>query len=534
MTPRRCSSGSAPTTRRRRGCSSSSARSTTWRGRPAPRPTSSGSSPASTRCSIRAIDIAGNVDETPADADVDDRGRADRRDHVRPERPDPARPAGPAGPEHGGAGDLRVHLRSAGRDVRVLDRRVRVRALHVPVPGVRRRHRRPRVPGPRRQRDHDQRGRADRPGGADDATSGARCSGPTRRGRTPRSRTARTRRRSTRSPSSSSPAATTARRPRCSSSSARSTACRTTAASRPRSTATCCTAPHELLVRAIDLEGNVDITPARYTWNLVLPPEVTILTGPDEVVESTSATFTWTSTVPGSTYQCWLDGAIVDHDCTSPVELRRPGRRRPPVRRPGDLAAGPRRGSSGRSGSGRSATSRRRSRRSSPGRSSRRRPTRARTFTFSASKPSSTFMCSLDGREPEPCSSPLIYPAAARRSSTCSRSRRSRRGSSTASACRSSPTTTRSRRPTSGRSRTPRRRTRRSTGARRPRRRSTNAVFGLSSDDPTAVLECSLDGEGFSECDPVAEFTDLERGPHTLLVRARRPARQRRPDAGPA
>ena len=60
------------------------------------------------------------------------------------------------------------------------------------------------------------------------------------------------------------------------------------------------------------------------------------------------------------------------------------------------------------------------------------------------------------------------------------------------------------------------------------------AVFGLSSDDPTAMLECSLDGGGFNECEPVTEFTDLERGPHTLQVRARDLARQRRPDAGHA
>ena len=47
------------------------------------------------------------------------------------------------------------------------------------------------------------------------------------------------------------------------------------------------------------------------------------------------------------------------------------------------------------------------------------------------------------------------------------------------------------------------------------------AVFGLSSDDPTAILECSLDGGGYNECEPVTEFTDLTRSQHTLQVRAR-------------
>ena len=277
--------------------------------------------------------------------------------------------------------------------------------------------------------------------------------------------------------------------------------------------------PHELLVRAIDLEGNVDITPARYTWEVVLPPVVTILTGPDEVVESTSATFTWTSTVPGSTYQCWLDGAIVDTDCSSPVThdgfaggdhlfavlATSPngdvalewaewewtvGDVTPPIT---TILTGPQ------------------------------QPTTtdtSATFTFSASKPNSTFMCSLDGREPEPCTSPLSYPRLHAGQHMLEVTAFSPRildpfgvpiepdydevpttyeweiedtEAPNASIDWGPPATT----------------------------TSTNAVFGLSSDDPTAVLECSLDGGGFSECDPVAEFTDLDREPHTLLVRAR-------------
>jgi CSLREA domain-containing protein len=277
--------------------------------------------------------------------------------------------------------------------------------------------------------------------------------------------------------------------------------------------------PHELLVRAIDLEGNVDITPARYTWNLVLPPQVTILTGPDEVVESTSATFTWTSTVPGSTYQCWLDGAIVDNNCTSPVSYdglaggdhlfavlaTSPqghvaleweewewtiGDVTPPIT---TIHTGPA------------------------------QPTTtdtSATFTFSASKPNSTFMCSLDGREPEPCESPLIFPRLRAGEHILEVTAFSPRlldrfgvpiepdydevpvtyeweiedtEAPNASIDWGPPLTT----------------------------TSTSAVFGLSSDDPTAVLECSIDGSGFSECDPVAEFADLDQGPHTLLVRAR-------------
>ena len=74
--------------------------------------------------------------------------------------------------------------------------------------------------------------------------------------------------------------------------------------------------PHELLVRARDVAGNVDATPARHTWTVALPPVVTIASGPDEVSESTTAEFVFSSNVPGSTFRCWLDGEITD--CTSP------------------------------------------------------------------------------------------------------------------------------------------------------------------------------------------------------------------------
>lgn len=49
---------------------------------------------------------------------------------------------------------------------------------------------------------------------------------------------------------------------------------------------------------------------------------------------------------------------------------------------------------------------------------------------------------------------------------------------------------------------------------------STIAYFGFASDDPTAIIECSLDGAGYSECATPAEFADLLPGPHTLLARA--------------
>jgi hypothetical protein len=77
---------------------------------------------------------------------------------------------------------------------------------------------------------------------------------------------------------------------------------------------------HTLLVRARDAAGNWDPTPDSYTWQVKAPPVTTILSGPggeNEITESTSATFTFASNVPGSTYWCWMDGEL-DTNCTSP------------------------------------------------------------------------------------------------------------------------------------------------------------------------------------------------------------------------
>ena len=53
---------------------------------------------------------------------------------------------------------------------------------------------------------------------------------------------------------------------------------------------------HTLEVRAYDIIGHVDPTPASYTWTVVGAPETTILAGPDLISASLTATFTFTDT----------------------------------------------------------------------------------------------------------------------------------------------------------------------------------------------------------------------------------------------
>ncbi|HVL33873.1 MAG TPA: Ig-like domain-containing protein, partial [Actinomycetota bacterium] len=67
--------------------------------------------------------------------------------------------------------------------------------------------------------------------------------------------------------------------------------------------------PHTFSVRAGDVAGNQDPTPATHSWTIDLdPPDTTITSGPSGITASTSATFTFSSTEPAA-FACSLDGA---------------------------------------------------------------------------------------------------------------------------------------------------------------------------------------------------------------------------------
>jgi hypothetical protein len=75
---------------------------------------------------------------------------------------------------------------------------------------------------------------------------------------------------------------------------------------------------HTFKVRAIDAAGNTDNTPAKFIWTIdAIPPETNIVKKPTNPTTSTSATFTFSSTQRGSTFQCNLDSAGFT-PCTGP------------------------------------------------------------------------------------------------------------------------------------------------------------------------------------------------------------------------
>jgi hypothetical protein len=74
---------------------------------------------------------------------------------------------------------------------------------------------------------------------------------------------------------------------------------------------------HTFEVRAIDKAGNTDASAASRTWTVAAAPETTITSGPSGDVKSTTASFSFSSSEAGSTFQCSRDGSAFA-SCTSP------------------------------------------------------------------------------------------------------------------------------------------------------------------------------------------------------------------------
>ena len=64
---------------------------------------------------------------------------------------------------------------------------------------------------------------------------------------------------------------------------------------------------HVMRARAKDRAGNVDPTPARWSWRIDLPPQTTITEGPSGPSASTSAAFRFSSNDTAAIFQCKLD-----------------------------------------------------------------------------------------------------------------------------------------------------------------------------------------------------------------------------------
>jgi hypothetical protein len=78
---------------------------------------------------------------------------------------------------------------------------------------------------------------------------------------------------------------------------------------------------HTLSIRAVDAAGNRDATPVSRTWTVdTVAPDTSIVSGPSAMETTALATFDFSSTESGATFQCALDSESFA-TCADPVSL---------------------------------------------------------------------------------------------------------------------------------------------------------------------------------------------------------------------
>ncbi|MCA9676072.1 MAG: hypothetical protein KC464_13620 [Myxococcales bacterium] len=262
---------------------------------------------------------------------------------------------------------------------------------------------------------------------------------------------------------------------------------------------------HTVMVRATDAAGNVDLTPASRSWTIDLtPPDTTITASPPSPTASTSASFTFTATEAGSTFACRLDGAAFA-PCATPLDL------------------------TGLAGGSHSfevrATDPAGNADPSPAQrvwtidqvapdttilSAPDNPTIATdaTFTFGSTEAGSTFECRLDGAPFAACVSPTTFNGLGGGSHTFQVRATDQVGNVDA---------------------TPASRTWQIDGAApdtsittRPAdpTNQTSALFGFQATESGSSFACQLDGGGFAACTAPKAYAGLAAGSHTFEVQA--------------
>ncbi|MBI5311121.1 MAG: hypothetical protein HZB14_08905, partial [Actinobacteria bacterium] len=89
------------------------------------------------------------------------------------------------------------------------------------------------------------------------------------------------------------------------------------ACSSPHTTAALADGAHTFDVRAIDAAGNVDATPASYSWSISTAPDTTIDSAPPADDNDSTPDFSFSSNEPGGSFECRVDGGSWSA-CTSP------------------------------------------------------------------------------------------------------------------------------------------------------------------------------------------------------------------------
>jgi hypothetical protein len=289
--------------------------------------------------------------------------------------------------------------------------------------------------------------------------------------------------------------------------------------------------PHGFAVRAKDIAGNTDGSPATASWTVnvadTTPPDTLIVSGTSGTVATGDASFTFSSDDPAATFSCSLDATLPYTSCTSPKSYTglANGDHTFSVRAT-DLAGNtdptPALGTFTVAIPGGDSTP--------PETTITGGPTGTVTtadasFTFSSDDPAATFACSLDTAAFTTCSSPKSYTNQPNGSHTFRVQATDVAGNTDPTPDARSwnvnvsapdtipPVTTIDSGPTGTVA----------TG---------NASFGFSSNEPGSTFACSLDGAPLLGCSGnPASYSGLANGTHTFSVQATDPAGN--PDPNP-
>ncbi|HXJ64426.1 MAG TPA: sulfatase/phosphatase domain-containing protein, partial [Actinomycetota bacterium] len=264
-------------------------------------------------------------------------------------------------------------------------------------------------------------------------------------------------------------------------------------------------APHTFAVKAVDAANNEDPTPDTRTWTVdVTAPDTSIKSGPSGATNQPGPySFTFTSTEPGSTFQCRPSGGNFAA-CTSPYQYPAAGDGSYSL----TVKATDPAGNIDPSPASRSFTV---DTTPPPAPVLTQHPTDpggpSATFAWTESDSTATFTCTLDGT-PASCTSPATYPSLGNGSHAFSIVATDPAGNPSSpaqfswSVSSSGPTVTITSGPAEGSSTT-----------------STSATFKWSSDMQNTTYQCSLDGAPITSCASNLQYTGLADGSHTFTVR---------------
>ena len=261
---------------------------------------------------------------------------------------------------------------------------------------------------------------------------------------------------------------------------------------------------HVLTVRARDTAGNVDASPASHTWTVdTVAPETTIASAPPDPSGSGLAVFTFSSSEPGSSFECMVDTGPFTA-CTSPsshsladgthtfqVRARDAAGNADPVpaartwridtlEPDTSITAKPR----------------------DPINSS------DAVFAFSSSDAGVGFECSLDAGPFATCSSPKVYTGLAQARHTFRVRARDGSGNVDLTPATHAWTVDVTSPDTSIVSAPP------------SPTNSRDASISIGANEPGVTLECKLDNDPFAGCSSPKVYSDLGEGTHTVQARA--------------